>query len=211
MYTMAFVFATRLNSKMYTVAFQIWYTHEHKDEHNKDVYYTCECKSAHSGLCISCTLEHKDAHSRLIIFITHMNTKTNTLSFVFVTHVNTNIHNESHHFQGGNKTNYWHQWLWGACVHPVCLFSVPQVTQEKLDEIWPTLRVLARSSPQDKYTLVKGIIDSKLSSNREVVAVTGDGTNDGPALKKADVGFAMVRGRACAQIRLLVQFTSACL
>lgn len=58
--------------------------------------------------------------------------------------------------------------------------------------MWPNLRVLARSSPQDKYTLVKGIIDSKLNPTREIVAVTGDGTNDGPALKKADVGFAMV-------------------
>jgi len=66
-----------------------------------------------------------------------------------------------------------------------------EVSQKMLDQVWPNLRVLARSSPQDKYTLVKGIIDSKVSSNREVVAVTGDGTNDGPALKKADVGFAM--------------------
>lgn len=66
-----------------------------------------------------------------------------------------------------------------------------EVEQEKLDKIWPRLRVLARSSPTDKHTLVKGIIDSNIGEQRQVVAVTGDGTNDGPALKKADVGFAM--------------------
>jgi len=45
---------------------------------------------------------------------------------------------------------------------------------------------LARSSPEDKYLLVTGIQD-----NKGVVAVTGDGTNDAPALTKADVGFSM--------------------
>lgn len=66
-----------------------------------------------------------------------------------------------------------------------------EVDQDLLDKVWPNLRVLARSSPQDKYNLINGIVESRLSSNREVVAVTGDGTNDGPALKRADVGFAM--------------------
>ncbi|XP_072520331.1 plasma membrane calcium-transporting ATPase 4 isoform X10 [Salminus brasiliensis] len=66
-----------------------------------------------------------------------------------------------------------------------------EIEQERIDRIWPKLRVLARSSPTDKHTLVKGIIDSTVVEQRQVVAVTGDGTNDGPALKKADVGFAM--------------------
>ncbi|XP_041092913.1 plasma membrane calcium-transporting ATPase 3b isoform X5 [Polyodon spathula] len=66
-----------------------------------------------------------------------------------------------------------------------------EIEQERIDKVWPKLRVLARSSPTDKHTLVKGIIDSTVMEQRQVVAVTGDGTNDGPALKKADVGFAM--------------------
>ena len=53
-------------------------------------------------------------------------------------------------------------------------------------KIVPQLRVLARSSPEDKRILV-----DTLRKSGEVVAVTGDGTNDAPALKLADVGFSM--------------------
>jgi Ca2+ transporting ATPase len=55
-----------------------------------------------------------------------------------------------------------------------------------ISKIWPKLRVMGRCEPRDKYNLVSGLI-----YDGEVVAVTGDGTNDAPALAKADVGFAM--------------------
>ncbi|KAK6544497.1 plasma membrane calcium [Orbilia ellipsospora] len=61
-----------------------------------------------------------------------------------------------------------------------------QLSQERMDEILPRLQVLARSSPEDKRILVR-----RLRDLGEIVACTGDGTNDAPALHAADVGFAM--------------------
>jgi Ca2+-transporting ATPase len=56
----------------------------------------------------------------------------------------------------------------------------------QMNQIIPRLQVLARSTPEDKKILV-----SQLQKLGETVAVTGDGTNDAPALRTADVGFAM--------------------
>lgn len=61
-----------------------------------------------------------------------------------------------------------------------------KLSVQERDKVAPKLRVLARSSPEDKRILVE-----TLRSQGEVVAVTGDGTNDAPALKLADVGFSM--------------------
>lgn len=61
-----------------------------------------------------------------------------------------------------------------------------KLSEERRRAVVRDLRVLARSSPEDKRVLVEA-----LRALGEVVAVTGDGTNDAPALKAADVGFSM--------------------
>jgi Ca2+-transporting ATPase len=58
-----------------------------------------------------------------------------------------------------------------------------RLSDKELKEKLPSLRILARARPLDKFRMVK-----LLQEQNEVVAVTGDGTNDAPALKKADVG-----------------------
>ena len=65
---------------------------------------------------------------------------------------------------------------------------------ENFKKITENLKVMARSQPLHKYALVLG-----LKSLKNVVAVTGDGTNDAPALSKSDVGFAMFAGTDIAK------------
>lgn len=67
--------------------------------------------------------------------------------------------------------------------------ELKQLTDVEVKEILPKLKVVARSMPQDKSRLVRLAEEENL-----VVGMTGDGVNDAPALKKADVGFAMGSG-----------------
>ncbi len=67
-------------------------------------------------------------------------------------------------------------------------------TDTEVKKILPNLKIIARSLPQDKSRLVK-----LAQSLNLVVGMTGDGVNDAPALKKADVGFAMGSGTEVAK------------
>ena len=65
---------------------------------------------------------------------------------------------------------------------------------EKFLELISNLKIMARSQPIHKYVLVLG-----LKELGKTVAVTGDGTNDAPALSKSDVGFSMFAGTDIAK------------
>ena len=68
------------------------------------------------------------------------------------------------------------------------------MTDEELKSVLPDLRVVSRALPTDKSRLVR--VAQELNM---VVGMTGDGVNDSPALKKADVGFAMGSGTEVAK------------
>lgn len=72
--------------------------------------------------------------------------------------------------------------------------EMAEKTDEEMKEIMPHLRVVSRALPTDKSRLVR--IAQELDY---VVGMTGDGVNDSPALKKADVGFAMGSGTEVAK------------
>ncbi len=72
--------------------------------------------------------------------------------------------------------------------------EIQKLTDEQLKKILPRIRVIARALPSDKSRLVEIAQDLDL-----VVGMTGDGVNDGPALKHADVGFSMGSGTEVAK------------
>lgn len=72
--------------------------------------------------------------------------------------------------------------------------DLSRISDDKLSELLPRLSVVARALPKDKSRLVKAAQASGL-----VCGMTGDGINDAPALRRADIGFAMGEGTQVAK------------
>ena len=72
--------------------------------------------------------------------------------------------------------------------------KLDKMTNEDIIKIFPKIRVIARAMPSDKSRLVNIAHEQGM-----VCGMTGDGVNDAPALKKADVGFAMGSGTEVAK------------
>lgn len=72
--------------------------------------------------------------------------------------------------------------------------KLDKMTNEEIIKIFPKIRVIARAMPSDKSRLVNIAHEQGM-----VCGMTGDGVNDAPALKKADVGFAMGSGTEVAK------------
>lgn len=72
--------------------------------------------------------------------------------------------------------------------------KLDKMTNEDIIKIFPKIRVIARAMPSDKSRLVNIAHEQGM-----VCGMTGDGVNDAPALKKADVGFAMSSGTEVAK------------
>ena len=72
--------------------------------------------------------------------------------------------------------------------------ELAELSDEKLQECVLDLKIIARARPMDKKRLVEA-----LQARNQVVAVTGDGTNDAPALHQAHVGLSMGAGTAVAK------------